>query len=366
MRTFWFQVPFLLLPLAACSSGSGGAAASLSDTTGSVYVVVDTATGSDTLVQFQVAAAVLERSDGSSTANLLREADLVTFADPTGEVDGLVLRSVPTGDYTVLHLMLVPGSGAALLGNGDMRPATSVVDLVVPIADGLHHSAQSRSWLAIGHNGAPPAAGPAALAWTPSLTARVDGSNHEIDGLRAVLVQAPTVTTMLGAVDDGLLTVEFAAGCTFDDDEGGAYGSRDDFLGRMGRDDDLCVHGELHRDGRLLASHVRRGRANDGPRLLGRITELRPGDSSFVMNVLAEVRRRGARRLFSPPVPVLVLAAEARIHRPDSRIVLAFADLQVGNLAKVKWTRRGPGPGGIEQVLAREIEVTSRAEAMRP
>lgn len=370
MRSLVSSSLCLLLPLAACSGGSNGGAAVAPGTTGSVYVVVDTSTGSDTLVQFQVAAAVLERGDGTATANGLRAAELVTFADPTGEVDGFVLHDVPTGNYESLHLMLVPGGGAASFANGEVRTATSAIDVAVPIADGLQHSAQGRSWLVLGHNGAAPPAAPAAgagvVVWTPTLTARADGSQQQLEGLRVALVQAPTVTAQLAAADDGLLTVGFAAGCTFDDDEGGTYGRSDDFLARLGGEDDLRVSGELRRDGRILARSAHRGRGNDGPRLLGRITDLRPLDSTFLMDVRAEVRRGGERRLLDPPVSVLVLAAEARIHRPDDRAALTFADLQVGNLAKVEWTRRGPGPGGVEQVLAREIEVTSQARPMRP
>ena len=86
MRHLLRFLPFVpLLYLASCSGSSGGSAASSApNTTGAVLVVVDTATGSDAMVQFQVEAAVLEYVDGSTTPNLLGNPHLVTLADPSG------------------------------------------------------------------------------------------------------------------------------------------------------------------------------------------------------------------------------------------------------------------------------------------
>jgi hypothetical protein len=118
------------------------------------------------------------------------------------------------------------------------------------------------------------------------------------------------------------------------------------------------VQGDLRLDGRWIATHARRGRVNDGPRLHGRIHELEPASKSFVMRVQAEVRN-GNRTLLSPPVEVLVRAAAARIERNDSRISVPFADLAIADLVKVKWTSRTPVTGGPDVVVAREVEVTS-------
>jgi len=174
------------------------------------------------------------------------------------------------------------------------------------------------------------------------------------------------VTTQWTAGDDAPLQLEFEAGCSFEDEQGHG-GGRDDFLRGLGRGDDVSVEGDLHHDGRCVARQVRRhGRGNDGPRLLGRITELRPAAQAFVMAVHAEVRR-GDRRLLSTPVTVLVLADAARIHRSHTAGSLTFAELEVGQLAKVEWTTRTPVAGGLEEVRAREIEVTSGAGvSMRP
>jgi len=360
-------LPVLLLAFAACSGGGGGAnPAATTSTPGSVHIVIDTATGSDSLVQFQVAAAALERSDGLSTGNLLATPELVVLADPTGEADGLLLKNVPTGSYTTLHLLLAPGSGTALTANGTLAAVTSVADLAVPIAEGLQHNANGRSWLAIGHNGViPPAGVGSSMHWEPQMSGRLDGSAQAMAGLRVALVQGTNVMTQASGIDDGSLQLEFAAGCTFDD-HGNGGGGRDDFLRGTVRGDDLVAEGELHRDGRFVASHVRRGsRGNDGPRLLGRIDVLRPAAESFVLHVLAEVRS-GGRRLLPTPVDVLVSASSARIHASDDRRTLVFADLQVGQLAKVEWTSRTPRQGDLDLVVAREIEVTSSGVPMRP
>ncbi|MFY9343303.1 MAG: hypothetical protein WAT39_12480 [Planctomycetota bacterium] len=362
LRPFLGCVPVALLALAACGGG-GSSATPAAANDRPVYVVIDTATGTESLVQFQVAAAVLTRSDGTTTPNLLANPEMVTLADPSGEADALTLGAVPAGDYAALHLMLVPGSGTALQPDGAIVPVQSVVDLTVPIADGLQH-ANVDSWLVLGH-GTAPAPGAGQLAWNPALTARTGSTSQQLVGLRVANVEAMGVAANLACADDGIVRVEFGADCTFGDDNGGMSAGRDDFLRGLGRADELSVSGDLQRDGRCTARHVRRSGGNDGPRLLGRITELRPATSSFLMDVQAEVRR-GERRLVSPPVTVLVLAANARLERPDSRTVLAFGDLAVGNLAKVKWTSRTPVAGGPDEVVAREIEVSAFGAPMQP
>jgi hypothetical protein len=356
--------PVLLSVLAAC--GGGGSAASsapIGGSPGSVHLLVDTATGSDALVQFQVAAVAFERADGSLTGNVLPTPAAVTFADPSGEADGLLLQDVPTGDYASVHLLLAPGSGVGLYSDGTMAAVTGNADLEVPLAGGFQHSATARGWLAIGHNGGlPPTAASVDRNWALAMSGRTDGSAQALQGLRIAAVQSPVLVAQAPVAGDGALQVEFAAGCSFDDHPGG----RDDFLRACARGDDVSADGTLHRDGRFVADHVRRsGRANDGPRLLGRIGELRPATTSFVLQVQAEVRR-GGRRLLPTPVEVLVDASLARMHASDTRRVLTFGELATGQLAKVEWTSRTPVPGNLELVVAREIEVASSSVPMSP
>lgn len=357
MRLHPTPLSWLLLSFAACGSGGSDDAASGSST-GSVYVVIDTSTGTNAIVQFQVAAATLERADGATTGNVLREPELVTFADPSGELSGLQLRSVPSGDYEALHLVLVPGSGAVRFPTGSITPLAGPVVLEIPIADGLQHDATAVSWLAVGHNvGQTVVPAGQGLSWQPVLTARVDGSSHEVPDLDFVLQQGTTVTTTLPNARDGVLQLEFDDDCTFgDDDDGHEFDDLEAFLGSIDPDDDLRVSGELNRDGRCHASHARRGRGNDQPRLLGTVVELLPAETSFVMLVLAE-SRRGDRVLLDPPVEVLVLAAEARFGGHECHSTTGFESLNVGGIVKVKVESRTPVPGGRDEVVARRIEV---------
>lgn len=360
-------VPLFLF--AGCGgSGTGGTGVAgtptPTPTAGSVLVVLDTATGSDDLVRFQVDAAVLEFDDGTSTPNLLANPHMVTLADPSAEADGLLLRSAPTGSFAALHLMLVPGSGSALRADGTVVAADSTVDLRVPITDGLAHDGLGTSSLVIGHNGTPPPAA-AGATWTPQMSARAVGTGVELGSLAVAVVQSPAITTRCGALDDSALRVEFAANCSFTSDDGGVHGGRDDFLSTTLGDDSLHARGELRRDGSLLATHVHRGGRNDNPRLLGRITALEPATSTFVMDVFAEVHK-GRRTLLPTPVTVRVDVAGARLHRHDSRTSLTFADLQIADLAKVQWTSRSPVAGDLERVVAREVEATGSAVGMRP
>ena len=367
-------VPLLLCLLPACGGGGGGSGSGSAtpnpSSIGSVHVVVDPSTGTDSLVQFQVAAAVLERGDGSTTGNLLRAPQMLTLADPTGERAGLTLTAAPTGSYTNLHLMLAPGSGMLLRGDGSTAPISGPVDVIVPIMDGLGHDARGRTWIEIGHSGdAPPAGRGVALAWNPSLVGRASGSQAEFGGLQVAAVGAAGVTTLWTVGDDGPLQVEFSAACQFRAEDGSAMGDRSQFVSGLDGSSELRVRGRLSRDGRLEGDVVQRSRStrgNNNARLIGRITELRPLGESFWMDVYAEARR-GSHQFLSTPRRALVFAQGARIHRSNTRQTLVFGDLQVGQLAKVEWTRRTLLANGDEEVTADEIEITSgNGSPMRP
>jgi hypothetical protein len=351
-----------LLCLPGCGGSGGGAGGTSQPAAGSVLVVVDTATGSDALVQFQVDGAVLEYADGSTTKNLLANPHMVTLSDPTGEADGLVLRDAPSGDYTALRLFLVPASGATLQPNGSILPATAVVDLRVPITDGLLHTSLATSWLVIGHNGTPPPAN-ASATWTPQMSARADGATVELDNLGVALVQAPDLVTRSSVHDDAALRIVFANDCVYTDADDNSISDANGFLDGIG-DDQVRVRGELQRDGSCRARHVRRSGRNDNPRLIGRITALEPLRSTFVMDVQAQ-NPRGGWRLMPLPESVRIDVHNAQLRRPDGGAI-AFADLQVGHLAKVKWTTRSAPAGELPLLVAREVEVTGQAMSMQP
>lgn len=356
----WLLVACLAV-LQACSGGGGGQSAEVDSAPGSVGVVLDTRTGTDSLVQFVVVGATLERADGTTTRNLVPRAVEVTFADPTGEVSGLRLHDVPTGDYERLLLALAPGSGSALGSDGVVRAIDSGSVLSIPIADGLQHVASEVSWLALGHNRAPVVTLGGSLRFEPALLGRADGSEHELAGLEPVTVRGASVDARLPAAGGGVLALEFAPGCTFGDDDANSFASAAAFVNGLRGDDELRVCGTLDRSGGLRVTRARRGRGNDGPRLLGRIVELRPATTSFVMRVQAEVRR-GERVLRDPPFDVLVDATSARLQRPNGQVVLAFADLAVDDLVKVTWSSRTPATATeLELVVAREIEVPGSA-----
>ena len=354
-----------LSSLAACGGGgssSANAGGNPGGGVGWVYVAVDTAAGSDAVVQFQVAAATLGRDDGSVTGNLLASPAMVTFASPTGELDGLALQHVPTGAYANLHLVLVPGSGFARYADGSTASVQSAGELVVPVGEGLQHDASRHSYLEIGHNGTPPPAGGAGtVTWVPDLAGRSDGSLASLDSLRFVQVEGQGVTATWGRADDSPLHVSFGAGCEyFDDSSPTAGGSA--FAQSLSGSDDLAVEGELHRDGTFVAHRAHRRHGGDDPRLIGRIVELRPATASFVFDVQAEVRRHG----LAPQVgatQVLVLTQQAVLQTHGDHLPLQFGDLQVGQLAKVTWTTQTPVAGSLTEVTAREVEVGSGAGA---
>lgn len=362
LRPFLRSLVLLPFVLAASCGGSGGANGTTAPAPGSVLVTVDTATGSDALVQFQVDGAVLVYADGSTTPNLLRNPHMVRLADPTGAPDGLVLGDAPSGDYTELRLFVVPDSGSALQPSGTILPARTVVDLVVPITDGLQHTSLATSWLVIGHNGQAPAVGSTA-DWLPQMTARADGASIALDDLDVAFVDHPAVVTRSGLHQDAALRITFADDCVFTGSDDGAHTDPNRFLDNLG-DDQLRIKGDLRRDGRCVAREAHRSGRNDNPRLIGRILALEAATASFVMSVQAQ-NPRGGWVLDPAPERVRIDASRARLHRPNHQPI-QFSALQLNHLVKVKWISRSQPAGELPRLVASEVEVVASPAAMQP
>jgi hypothetical protein len=354
---------FVLLLLAAC--GNGGEVAVGGVGTGSdVYVVLDTANGSDVLLTVEVAAVSLERRDGQVTANLLAQPTTLTLTDPSGEAAGLELDGVPAGDYTKLHLLLTSGTGRGLFADGTVRDVFVPFDLVVPVTETLRQGA-SPSWLLVAHDRTNPlVADLGSWIWNGELRGRADGAEVGLVELVPVVVGASQLRVAVPAAGDGRLEVTFANDSTFGDDQGNVYGTSSEFLAGLSSAFDLELRGTLSRDGRLQVRQARRGRGNDGPRLIGRIVELIPASRTFALRVQAE-NRRGRRRLLANGTEVLVRTAQSRIQRPNGA-ALSFADLQNGELAKVEWTSVTKVPGERDVYTARQIDVTGTPVALVP
>jgi hypothetical protein len=349
------------LLLFACSGGSGSQDRSGSSSVGGLHVVVDTRASTEAVVQWQLAVVTLEDQDGMRTGNLLREAQLVTFTDPLGEPGGFRLPVVPTGEYRALRLLLVPGTGRAVDADGELRAVTGPVDLHVPLPSGLSHTTGLPSWIVVGHDAPPlPLARGGDLTWNPQLAGRVDGEFLTQFDLADPVDNGGGITAMAAAHDAGALE----NGCRFENGDGVPYADRTAFLADLAVEDGLCVDGRIERDGRLRASVVRRGRGHRLPRLIGRIEELRPLAESFVFRVRA--RTRGGHALFlDPPENVLVLAADARLQRPNGA-PLAFGDLAVGHLARVSYRSITRVPGSLPEVVARIVEVPMAGVPLDP
>lgn len=366
MRNLLLPVLAPLLSLfAACGGGGGGGAApgTPAGTAGSVHVALDTATGTGGTVQFLVGGAVLRRTDGSHTGDVLATPAVVTFTDPSGELSYVSLRNVPSGDYDALQLMLMPNTGRQLAEDGTHRSLDSALAIDIPLRENLRHDAAGSSWLVVGHEvGNTVQAAGSTFTFAPSLAGRTDGSHHAVGGLRTARRQDDRLWVLQPGTDGGVLEIEFGDDCSWSDDGSNSIGSRSEFLAGLGSDDDVRVEAEVHRDGRLVAHRAHRSSRNDNPRLLGRIQAIDAASASFTLRVQAEVRH-GDHTLLAVPVDVRVLAANARLEQNDSHATLPFAALAVGNLAKVKWTSRTAVAGQLDDVVAREVEITTGAGA---
>lgn len=355
----------LLSSLLFAACGNGGDAAVGGVGTGSdVHVVLDTANGSDVLLTVEVTAVSLEDRIGQATPNLLAQPTTLTLTDPSGEAEGLRLDGVPAGDYTKLHLLVTSGSGRGLFADGTVRDVFVPFDLVVPLTESLRHGA-SPSWLLVAHDKANPLqADLGSWLWGGALRGRADGAEVGLVDLVPVVVGSSQLRVAMPAAGDGRLEIAFENGCTFGDDQGNVYGAPSEFLAGLSSAFDLELRGALARNGRLQVRQARRGRGNDGPRLIGRIVDLIPASRTFVLRVQAE-NRRGRRRLLANGTEVLVRTAQARIQRPNGT-ALSFADLQNGELAKVEWTSLAQVPGERDVYVARQVDVTGTPAALAP
>ena len=358
-------LPVLLLP--ACSGGGGGSAPANPNApaTAAVQLLLDTATGGDAFVEAQVAAAALLRPDGSYTDNLLPTPQLLTLADPTGDVQGLRLLGAPAGSYRALRLLLAPGSGVAVLGDGSRVPVDfASADLGIAFAADIVHGSSATTAIAASNAAAatlPPNGG--RIAWAPQLRGgAAGGTTLAGTSLSVQTLQAASLTGGFAGTDDHGVHLEFEHGAELLDDRGGLVGDLTTFLGSLSSASELSVFGVLDDHGGLRGQRVRHlgdDHGGSSTRLLGRITSLDSPNVRFGMDVLAEVLH-GDRSYLATPEPVTVTAGSASIHASDTWASLSFGDLRIGDLVKVRWSAR---TGAAVTASAVELESRSGASA---
>jgi len=359
----------LSLLLAVGCSGSGSSAGSSASSAGGVRLLLDTATGSPALVQFQVVGAMFETSAGTMTGNVLGAPQMLTVADPMGMIEGLSFVDVPPGSYTALHLALAPGSGVARYPDGVTVDVDGTVALEIRLADRIEHDGARNLWVVCGHEGnAPPASPVTSFAWSPVITARGSGSAVTLSGLDVALLESEGLTARMPRLGDAPVFLTFGDGCSFLGENHSSYPGRAEFLADSQLGDVLWAEGDLSHRGEFRVRRVRREgrRSGRAPRLIGRVTALEPATTSFVMDVFAEARRGGPVTL-PLPAQARVLAAGAEIERSSTGVYLTFADIEIGQLAKVEWLSRTVLANGWQELVADEIEIApADGVAMEP
>lgn len=318
-------------------------------------LVLDTAAGGDTLVQFQVAGAVLEDSSGATTDNVLAQVEVLTFDDPSGESGGLQLRDVPSGTYTAVRLLLTPGSGYSLAADGTTAPVQGPVELRIPIAGGLAHDARRASWLLIGHDRQPLSAVAGQLLWDPAMSARGDGEPVVLTRLTTPVATGGGITVSASMLGSALLFLEFDGSSEFEAEDGARYPDQGSFLADAVPDQQIQVDGELRRDGRVKVDRLRHCQGNDEPRLIGRIQSLDGEHQMFQLRVQATTHD-GHHDILSEHEDVLVDASAAVIRRPNGDL-LEWGDLAEEQLVKVTWSERSTDGDGHEVFVAADVEV---------
>lgn len=362
MRTFSISGILISLSLAACGGGSGNSNATATpNAPAAVLVVVDTRASSNNLVQFQLAGATLEGSAGQQTANLLPASTLLTVGDPTGEPFGLRLDSTPSGNYTALHLILVPDSGIVIAPDGTSEPVASAIDIRIPIAEGLQHDQQSPSWLVVGHDSVPLSGPPGSLVWAPTLKGRVDGSNVQLRELRLPVANQSSIAATAATIGDATVELGASPTCIFENETGIPYASQAAFVAELSIEDDLIAEGDLRRNGRMEATRIRRSSRNNQPRLIGTILSVDASTTSFTMQVVA-TRQNGNQVQLATPETAIIRAANAIIEESSNQPT-NFATLMVGQVVKVKWLSKSLN-NGTPEYIAREVELLSGSNTM--
>tara|TARA_R110002111_G_scaffold105295_3_gene163284 strand:- start:496 stop:1899 length:1404 start_codon:yes stop_codon:yes gene_type:complete len=366
MRKLSLPGVLISLSLAACSGGSSTSNASAApNALAEVLVVVETRAGSDALVQFQLAGATLEGPAGQQTDNLLPASTVLTVGDPTGEPFGLRLNPTPSGNYIALHLILVPDSGIVISPDGTSQSVTSPIDVRIPISEGLQHDQQSASWLVVGHDSAPLSSvllggQPGSLIWTPTMTGRLDGANVQLGELRFPVSNQNAIAATAATIGDATIELGTSPACIFEDETATPYASQAAFVAALSIDDDLVATGDLHRNGRIEATRIRRSSGSNEVRLIGTILSIDAATSSFTMQVMA-TRQNGNQVQLATPETAIIRAANAIIELSSSTQA-SFATLMAGQSVKVKWLSKSLSQSpsnGTPQYIAREVELLS-------
>lgn len=357
MRSLHHVVLATALLLTACSSGSGDGQATptANNQPGTVTVLLDSRSGSDSWVQFLLAGATLEGPGGIETDNLLGEARILTVSDPSGEVQGLRLQVAPAATYQALHLMFAPGSGVGRTTSGDNLTVTGPVEVTIPITDGLLHDGTSESWLVIGYDSDALTVQGANAVWAPELTARPDGTEIMLDPLEYPVVSGAELTLTAPMVDGAAVEIRCDAQCSYRDEQGNTYPTQAAFFQALTFDYDVCVQGTITRKGIIDADIICHRPRYAQSRLIGRVLELGANQDRFRFRVQA-VNPRGSGPLLEAPAEVWVLTGDARIEAPNGD-TLGFGDLAVDRLVKVKWNSVVVGPSGFETYTATEVQI---------
>jgi hypothetical protein len=349
---------FLVLSLlAACGGGGGGmsqpAPGAGADT---LHVVIDTGGGVDALIQTQVVGATLQRADGSQTGNLLSAPRIVTLNDPSGEAESLELQPAPAGSYVALHLAVAPGSCSAYLDDDSMVDVDlPSADLAVPFEDGFQPNSTRTNWLAVRHSGTSQLLGSGRRSWIPAFIGEsAAGAAVSAVPVTVLAVNRNGFAATLPGDDHGVVHVEFEQGTELFDDHGGRHDDSASWLANVGVDQRVCVQGAIDDDGRVTARRAGSSSRNPSPRLIGRITAIDAAATTFTLHAFAEARA-GGRHWLSLPIDFTVDASAAEFRFSHTFRTLTFADLRVGDLAKVAFSARTD-----PAVTATEVEVVSR------
>ncbi|MCA3008641.1 MAG: hypothetical protein INH34_09750 [Phycisphaerales bacterium] len=362
-------VLFALAGLAAsCGGGGGGGAdtggaaanASPLPLSGPVQVVLDAAVGAPHTVQFDLAAAVLQRRDGSVTGDLLGGPRTVTFASPTGGARGFVLTGAPAGEYTHLRLLLTPGSGLLVRGDRTRAPVDAEPELAVPIAGALRHDGVAASWLVVGSLGGDELVdGGARALWRPQLAGRLDEATQTLCGLVPTSVDGVTLHAAWAGHGGGALRLVFAFDTVFSDRIDATIGTRNAFFAALTDADEVAVDGVLLRDGTVHARAVRSSPRRVEPRLHGTITA--NGGGGMRLRVDAEELFDRLRHL-PAPYDVDVALAGAQVRELGHLARLGAAACEPGRRAVVRIAARRWQAGSV-QLDGDEVELTPPAGA---
>ena len=344
---------------AGCGSGGGGGAPAKPGPS-TMFMLVDTASGSDALVTARLQGIILEDDQGQRLPLSLPSVSEIVLAHPGGSSSVLQLPAPSVGAWSTMYLVMEPNSARARMQSGVER-SVDLPNGVVSVLFGERLAPTTRGF-AIRHakklelqdqNGR--------LRWKSTLVAIAPRSTMLKDAqveIESVDVQARKASGRLRQSDRLLVTLDFPSSARLIKDTSNEPLSPERFLSGLGKGARLIVDGIMDREQRIqVSAAIHSSDKDDGQKskVEGTILEILDQQKAFKLRVL-RVKKNKAQ-LPEAPFTLHVRAGSSKIRYLGrlSRQFRDFASLRRGMFVELEFK----GPARDLAVDAFKIKIKS-------